>query len=272
MRWTSLAILMWAGLAHAESPDRSSDDAALQVGYDVGPGDVVKIQVYNEADLSGSYPVGEGGGIDLPLVGIYVVAGKDVEEIAAGLKALLAKDFLVDPQVFVAVETFASRKVKVMGAVPKPGVFPLSGEETLLDVLAAAGGVITERSSAEVQVKRARTGEIEPLIINLDDLMSRGEGNIRLAAGDTVYVPEGIFVYVSGQVAKPGQVNWRDGMTVSQAIVASGGPSKTANLKRAYILRKGQRIQVNLRKVMKGKAPDIPLQQGDQLFVDESVF
>lgn len=272
MRLMFLLLMLWGALSQAAAAQAEGGAGVSQAGYQVGPGDVIKVQIYNEADLSGSYPVGETGGIDLPLVGIYTVAGQDVEEIARGLTEVLEKDFLVDPQVSVQVETFASRKVKVMGAVRKPGVFPLTGEDTLLDVLAAAGGVVTERSSAEVQVKRARTGELEPLIIKLDDLMSRGEGNIELRAGDTVYVPEGVFVYVSGQVAKPGQINWRDGLTVRQAIVAAGGPMKTANLRKAYILRGGERVGVNLRRVLKGKDPDVPMQQGDQLFVDESVF
>lgn len=267
-----LGALSQAASAQASTSPADAGSAVSQAGYQVGPGDVIKVKVYNEADLSGSYPVGETGGIDLPLVGIYAVSGQDVEEIARGLTAVLEKDFLVDPQVSVQVETFASRKVKVMGAVRKPGVFSLTGEDTLLDVLAAAGGVVTERSSAEVQVKRARTGELEPLIVGLDDLMSRGEGNIQLQAGDTVYVPEGVFVYISGQVVKPGQINWREGMTVSQAILAVGGPMKTANLRKAYILRSGERVSVNLRRVLKGKDPDVPMQQGDQLFVDESVF
>jgi len=178
----------------------------------------------------------------------------------------------VDPQVTVRVETFASRKVNVVGAVRKPGVIPLTGPTTLLDILSEAGGVVAERSSQEVQVKRARTGEIEPLVVNLERLLSAGEGNVTLEAGDVVYVPEGAFVFVSGQVGKPGQVPWRDGLTVTQAMVAAGGPVRTANLRKAYILREGGRIEINLRRVMKGKDADVPIQQGDQLFVDESVF
>ena len=195
-----------------------------------------------------------------------------VEEIAASLTTKLASDFLVDPQVTVRVETFASRKVNVVGAVRKPGVIPLTGPTTLLDILSEAGGVVAERSSQEVQVKRARTGEIEPLVVNLERLLSAGEGNVTLEAGDVVYVPEGALVFVSGQVGKPGQVPWRDGLTVTQAMVAAGGPVRTANLRKAYILREGGRIEINLRRVMKGKDADVPIQQGDQLFVDESVF
>jgi len=267
----ALLMLFGMGQAHAEE---TVDPTVLVAapGYRVGPGDVLSVQVYNEKDLSGAYAVGQSGDVDLPLVGIFRVDGQDVEEIAASLTTKLASDFLVDPQVTVRVETFASRKVNVVGAVRKPGVIPLTGPTTLLDILSEAGGVVAERSSQEVQVKRARTGEIEPLVVNLERLLSAGEGNVTLEAGDVVYVPEGAFVFVSGQVGKPGQVPWRDGLTVTQAMVAAGGPVRTANLRKAYILREGGRIEINLRRVMKGKDADVPIQQGDQLFVDESVF
>ena len=272
--WNLLfALLMLLCMGQARADETTAATAQIGApGYKVGPGDVISVQIYNESDLSGAYAVGQSGSVDLPLVGVFSVDGQNVEEIAASLTSKIGSDFLVDPQVTVRVETYASRKVNVVGAVRRPGVIPLTGPTTLLDILAEAGGVVTERSSQEVQVKRARTGEIEPLVVNLERLLSAGEGNVTLEAGDVVYVPEGAFVFVSGQVGKPGQVPWRDGLTVTQAMVAAGGPVRTANLRKAYILRSGSRIEVNLRRVMKGKDADIPIQQGDQLFVDESVF
>ena len=132
--------------------------------------------------------------------------------------------------------------------------------------------MIIEKSSAEVQVKRARTGEIEPLVVNLDRLLSTGAGNVQLQVNDVIYVPESEFVYVSGQVSKPGPVAWRDGLTITQALIAAGGTNKTANLRKAYILREGHRIALNIKRIMKGRDLDIPVQAGDKIFVDESVF
>lgn len=263
------STLGWAGEA-TEAPVPPPPSAAP--GYKVGSGDLVKVAVYNEPDLTGTYLVGESGSIELPLVGTVEVRGHGVEEIASRLRQVLANGYLVDPQVSVVVERFSSRPVQVLGAVRNPGTFQLTGTTFLLDLLAQAGGIVAEKSSQEVQVKRARTGEITPVVVGLDKLVKTGEGNIEIMAGDVVYVPEGVFVFVSGQVARPGPVPWRDGITLSQAVAGSGGQLTTASIRRITILRGGSTIRVNLAKVLKGREVDPLVLAGDQIFVGESVF
>jgi len=241
--------------------------------YKVGPGDVLRVAVYMEADLSGSYPVSARGYLELPLVGEIEVAGLDTDEIARRLTGTLANGFLLKPQVTVQVEKYLSQAVQVLGAVRKPGQYYLRGTTMLLDLLSEAGGVYLERSSSEVQVKRARTGEIEPFVLNLDQLLASGEGNIEVRAGDIVYVPENRVVYVMGLVGKPGPINWQDGLTVTQAISAAGGPEKTAKLQKVKILREGgHTIEVNVKRILKGRDVDIPVQAGDKIILEESPF
>ncbi|MEM6930018.1 MAG: SLBB domain-containing protein, partial [Myxococcota bacterium] len=77
-------------------------------------------------------------------------------------------------------------------------------------------------------------------------------------------------VFVGGEVAKPGQIAFAEGVTVSEAVMKAGGHSETARLAGAYVLRDGSRIPVNLRRILRGKADDPELRPGDQVMVPES--
>ena len=256
--------VMHPGPAAAQDP--SPDTAS----YLLGTGDVLEVRVWEEEELSGELTVNEAGMIDLPLVGEVPARGRTVDEVSEDLRQRLAKDFLVEPQVSVSIKTHASQPVLVQGAVRKPDRYLLTRSTTLLEILAEAGGVLVEKSSQEVHLTRG--GGSETVVVKLDALLSTGDGNIVLQAGDVIYVPENEVVYVSGQVLKPGAVTWRDGLTVVQAVTEAGGASPGANLRKAYILRGRERIEINIRRVMRGKDADQPLLAGDQLFIDESVL
>lgn len=264
--------LIWVAtpVAWAQEPVPVPSDGS-SVHYRTGPGDVLSVQVYGEADLSGQFPVTESGSIAHPLLGEVAVARSSIGEIQAMLIQRLSADILVDPKVSVEVRTYGSQAVRVLGAVEKPGTYFLRGPTTVLDILAEAGGVKQDKSSLEVRLKRGGDTE-EGVAIPLHQLLGSGEGNAAVHAGDSIWVPEGEFVYVSGDVGKPGQVIWRDGLTVTQALAACGGPTRTANLRRTYILREGERIDVNIRRIQKGRAEDLRVRPGDRFFVKESAF
>jgi len=261
-------VLLASGPARAQDAGEAAE--AVDAAYLIGRGDVLRVTVYDEEGLSGTYTVDETGKVEFPLVGRLDAESQTISSLEASLTRQLGARYLVNPHVTVVVETFGSQRVQVLGAVKKPGPYHLSGYTTLLDILGEAGGINTERSSQEVQVKRA--GEDAPIVVNLSKLLTQGQGNIPVRDGDVIYVAESEVIYVSGQVAKPGAVPWRDGLTVTQALTAAGGASSTANLRKVYIMRGGQRNRVNVRRVLKGRDADMRVQAGDQLFVDESVF
>ncbi len=266
-----LAVLVMWGLAAMLALPASAAAEGAQA-YRMGPGDVVKISVYGEESLGGSFKVKEGGTIDLPLIGRIEVLGLSPDELDLALTSRLGQDLLVNPQVTVEVATYASRPVQVLGAVRTPGIYYLNGPTTLLDILAQAGGVLNEKSSQELQVKRGASTTAEPFRIDLPALLTQGEGNLSLESGDVVLVKEGEFIYVSGDVSKPGPVVWRNGISLSQAIAAAGGANRTANLRKITLLRSGRPTRVNLKSVLKGTIADPPLTPGDQVVVGESVF
>ena len=255
----AFSLMMASYRAHAE------DDA-----YVLGAGDSVSIQVFDEGELSGSFTIGEDGTIDYPLLGRVQVAGQTASGLDSSLTERLGTKYLRDPQIQVSVDQFGSHPVQVLGAVKKPGLVHLTGRNTVLDVIAEAGGV-TGAGVAEVRVKFADT-ERGSVSLSLEDLMADQAKNLRLAAGDVVHISEGMVVYVSGEVNKPGSVPFTEGLTMTQALSKSGGTKRTARTREAYILRGEQRISINLKKVLRGKAADVMLKPDDQIVLQESVF
>jgi polysaccharide export outer membrane protein len=243
-------------------------EPAMERSYRVDAGDVLRVDIYGESDLSGLFSVGPDGAA-LPLIGNVPLRGQTVDEAARAIRERLAGAFLRDPQVSVRVETYASKPVQVLGAVEKPGTYFLNGPTTLLEILARAGDIDSEHGVVK-QVQWRRGEQTEQ--IDLQRLLAAGTGDRLLESGDVVYVPEGWVVYVSGQVEKPGEVPFIDGLTVARALATAGGAKKTARLKEAYILREGERIAVPLRAILRGRSPDVTLKPGDQLFLEEAVF
>ena len=238
--------------------------------YRLGAGDTVEIQVYQEEDLTGMYTIREDGFIEMPLLGRVCAVGRSVGELSDGLAEELGSAFLVNPQVSVRVETFNSQPVQVLGGVNKPGVIYLTGPTTLQEILAKAGGLSSVGSAQEVLIKNDWDGEQKN--VDLGRLLSEGEGNYQLRGGDVVYVSEGQTVYVAGEVDKPGSVPFQEGLTITEAIAEAGGATPTATLREVYILRDGERLQINVKRILKGRIPDVELMRGDQIFIEESVL
>jgi polysaccharide biosynthesis/export protein len=256
----------------AEPSGQATLAGATNPGYVVGPGDAIKVEVYGEQDLCGSYPVYEGGYITYPLVGKVQVGGLTLSQLADELTHQLAARFLVDPHVTVRVDRYSSQPVQVLGAVAKPGVFYLEGRTTVRQILALAGGVEAEKAVKEVRIERQVGGQRETMVVKLDRLLTDGENDVVLQGGDVVNVVEGMVVYLSGQVKKPGAVSYWDGITVSRALAEGGGLGDYAKMREAHVMRDGERIVFNLRRLLAGRDEDIVLLPGDQLVIETSVF
>jgi len=236
--------------------------------YAVGVHDVLEIKTFEEESLSGEFVVGEDGTIDFPLVGHLAVDGLTTSQVDELLTHRLALSFLVDPQIKVQVASFASKPIRILGAVKKPGVYPLSGPTSVLELIAMAGGMATD-GVTEVRVNRR--GVEDPLVLRLDQ-SGGDESAWMLQQGDTVQVLPPKVVYVAGEVVKPGAVPIGEAMTISQAIILAGGAKGTARLRKVWIKRGDQQIKVNLKRVLQGRDTDVVLEPDDQILIAESVL
>src|SRR5262245_34386395 len=107
--------------------------------YKVGPGDILRISVYGQDDLTKDYQVAPDGTVPFPLIGKVQADGLTRAELAERIRVLLEKDYLVNPQVAITVREYLSQKVHVVGEADKPGLYYLSGPTTLVEIMSKAG-------------------------------------------------------------------------------------------------------------------------------------
>jgi len=170
-------------------------------------------------------------------------------------------------RIFVPLQP-GGRNVIVVGAVQKPGVVPYEQGLTLIGAIGKAGGTLPEADTTQITLKRAHAAT--PQTINLNTL----QADIPLQPGDQITVPYRTirqFILIRGSVRRPGLINYVEGMTLTQAIEAAGGPLPEAKLERVTIQRpsgkRTQRITVNLLQVARGTRADEVLQAGDTIDV-----
>jgi polysaccharide biosynthesis/export protein len=216
--------------------------------YTIGPGDVLKITVWGHEDLSKDYPVTLDGRVPFPLIGSVQAAGLTTSELARRLRDLLEKDYLVNPQVIVAVRDYLSTKVHVMGEAEKPGLFYLTGPTTLLEILSKAGG-LSRTAGKDLVLVRTETGKetgtpgvtSSTVLLRLDlRKIQAGDvkENILLQNGDMMFVPKGSAFFVLGEVTKAGTFALDKETSVLEAITLAGGFNGTAAPSGVKVLRR----------------------------------
>jgi len=251
--------------------------------YAIGPKDLLEIKVFDLPELNQTVRVAEDGTITLPLLGSVRVEGLSKNAVEDRLKVLLEEKWLENAQVSVFIKEYQSKQVAVIGAVENPGMYKLVGKLTLLQVISEAGG-FTEKVSNEIFVLRNNAGgEAASLVIDLEELLQNGNQklNLPLQPGDVINVPVDtvIHVYVFGAVGRPGALDVKksDGITLLQAIAQAGGIAEGGSKSGVIIKRKTKegkelKLKVNIKKIIKGDKPDIELQEGDVVYVSESIF
>jgi polysaccharide biosynthesis/export protein len=251
--------------------------------YRLGAGDVLEVTVFGNDDLSRTTTVQTTGSISLPLLGEVPVAGLTVSEAKQKLTSLLARDYLVNPQVDVKVKEYQSQFVTVLGEVNSPGRKGLRGRTRLIDVLVDAGG-FTPRASGEVSITRAegtfdgggsllrlRFGSATPSAIDQINL------ELVLRNGDIITALPKFYVTVEGEVTRPGRYVLDGDLTVTGAISTAGGLTRygknDVQVRRVdAVTGKTTIIAVDLKDVRKGKKPDLALLPNDVVTVPRRIF
>jgi polysaccharide export outer membrane protein len=252
--------------------------------YIVGPDDVLKVTVYDQPQLTGSYPVQADGTFTFPLVGRVKVGGLSMQAIEDELRGRLAQGYLKNPQVGVAVDQYRSQQVFVMGEVRQPGSLQFTGSMTVIEALARSGST-TERAALEALIVRSPGGAPPPLdaaaveraqqskdseVIRVD-LQSLQTGtlsqNATLRGGDTLFVPRADTVFVSGHVQSAGEFAIRKGMTLRQVLALAGGVTERGSTGRIQIIRKADGREQTI-----GADLEDVVQPGDTIVVRERFF
>ena len=156
--------------------------------YKIGPEDVIDVSVFKVPELSKSVQVADGGTINLPLVGEIAAAGKTARDIELELTKKLGDKYLKSPQVTVFVKEYNSQRVTVEGAVKKPGVYPIRGKSSLLQLLASAGGLEEIAETGNILVVRQVDGKRYAGRFDLDAIRKGSADDPQVQQGDVVIV------------------------------------------------------------------------------------
>jgi protein involved in polysaccharide export with SLBB domain len=234
--------------------------------YKVGVGDVLFVNLKNSSQSSGYYTVRGDGTIDFPLAGEKVIVAdqtvEDIEEMLASGITLFP-----DPQVEVKVREYGSHKITVSGMVDRPGEKNLQREAIPLFVIRAEA--IANSRATKAIVTRAPLLKAESYDLSdskTDDVLIY-PGNSVEFTGDGGSRNSGPgFYFISGGAVSPGQKDMAPGLTLYQAVVASGGAK--GDPKKAVIRRKNESgvfsvFEHNLRAIKSGKAVDPAVSPGD---------
>ena len=194
--WIGLGTMMAAGVAAQTANKSASKPAAAQnvpvtdPSYKIGPQDVLRIDVWKEAEISRSVPVRPDGKISLPLLNDVQAEGLTAMELSNVLTEGLKK-YITNPQVTVSISEINSRRVYVTGEVTRPGAFPLLPNMTVLQALTSAGGFTQFARTKKIYVLRSESGRPvkHPFNYNVVVNGNRQEDNIVLQPGDTIVVP-----------------------------------------------------------------------------------
>jgi polysaccharide biosynthesis/export protein len=299
--------------AQAVNPNRTAPPSApsapqnavggeIYGGYMIGVGDILDIHVNDEERVTGRYQVDQDGKLSIPLLsGQIPAAGTTTFELSSRLREELKKqDILRDPAVTVLIVRGMTQNVSVLGAVMRPGTYPIEKPTSIVDLISLAGGLAPNagstatishqadshapavvNASVATNNSTATANKDGILSINLTTLMASKDpaANVLVHPGDVITISTAPVVFVVGAVLRPGAFTVQDAksrMTVLQAVAMAEGTTSVASLGKTIIVRQSasdterKEIPVDLKQVMRGKEKDEILEANDILFVPES--
>lgn len=243
---------------------------AVEADTLLGPGDVLRISVFEQPDLSLEVRVSESGTITYPLIGEVKVGGETPAAAERKISSLLENGgFLKNPHVSIIVSQLQSQQVSVLGQVNRPGRYPLEGNRTLSDVLALASGIAPEGGDL-ITLVRSKDSVVSRQVIDLAEMMRTGNvnDNLNIVAGDIVYVDRAQKFYIYGEVQRPSQYRLEHNMTVLQALSVGGGLTPRGTERGVRIKRQNPNGEME---IIKAKHDDL-VQPNDVVYVQESLF
>jgi polysaccharide export outer membrane protein len=170
-------------------PDLSKEANNESSQFALGVGDVIRVSVWKNTDLSQTVILGPDGFVTLPLMGEIHVAGMTANQLGRLIESKL-KSYVVNPQVTVSMVEIHSRQVFVLGQVTKPGSFPLIAPITVLQLIAEAGGLNIYANRKGIFILRIENDTTKKIPFNYSEVMKgNAKQNLTLQPGDTVVVP-----------------------------------------------------------------------------------
>lgn len=182
----ALAVVLLTGAVSASSALAQDSTALLRergAGAELRAGDIVRLRIWREPDLSGDFQISEQGVAVFPKLGPRFVAGLPVDSLEAELIAGY-REYLRNP----SINVIALRRINVLGAVRNPGLYPVDFTMTIADAVALAGGATPQGVPDRVEL--LRNGERVTARLTSGTRLA----DARIQSGDQLYVPERTWV------------------------------------------------------------------------------
>ena len=259
------ATLGLAALGAQAQPSAAAANANANAEYRLGAGDVVRIVVYQNPDLTLETRVSETGVISYPLLGSVRIGG-----LAVSAAEKLIADGLKNGLILLQIK---GNQASVLGQVNRPGRYPIETTDMrLTDLLANAGGVATSGGDILV-LSGTRNGKPYRLEVDLPSVFGptadAGRANdVIIQNGDVLWVDRAPIVYIYGEVQRPGPMRLERGMTLMQALATGGGLNPRGTERGIRVHRKGADGKVQVMQ----PGMDDSLKDGDVVYVKESLF
>ena len=237
----------------------------------LGPGDVVRITVYQNPDLNTEARVSETGAINFPLIGSVGVSGSTLGQAEQAIaKKLREGGFVLRPQVTMQLVTIRSNQISILGQVTKPGRYPIDlAGSRVSEMVAQAGGVLPTGNDV-VTLVGTRNGNPIKMDIDLPAIMQAGKNELDVPVenGDIIYVDRAPQAYIYGEVQRPGAMRIERGMTLLQALANAGGVTARGTEKGIRVTRRDDKGMVHVSEM---KMNDL-VERDDVIYVKESLF
>ncbi len=272
-----------------ESPAASSSEflspaKAFNQTYQLQPGDLLDISVWEHPELSQKIQIREDGTFPFPLIGSIQAIGRTTAALEEEIRQRLNQDYIVNPQVSIRL---SGAQFTILGQKGDSGSYPIEGSIDLMTALSKAGDILTLRTNP-VEIIR-RQGKRQVVIqANVDRLLSGKDPNIPVLPRDTIYVKPpaageqkvsirlvGAKFTALGEVNNPGNYGVEGPMDLLTAISVAGGISKFGS-SAVEVIRsvRDQKvvIRANVDRILKGKDPNLPIQPRDTIYARRRLF
>ncbi len=292
----AMGLTAWGQRAQRPAGGASSMEQitnAVRPDYTMGPDDQILIRSSQVPEINERpFRIDADGFVELPIVGKIRAGGITLQAFEKELTNRL-REFVRDPQVFVSLAQFRGEPVFFVGAFGAPGIYPLSGRRTLVEMLTVVGGISPNATRRIKITRRTDYGpmplpnavenvekKISTVEISLNSLSENinPEEDIVLQPYDVISAERAERVYVSGDVARAASIELgeRSSISIAQALTEAGGFAPTAKRNQVRVLRlisgtdRRAEILVDAGRVFEGKDRDFPLLPNDVVYVPSS--
>ncbi|MBU2415534.1 MAG: SLBB domain-containing protein [Gammaproteobacteria bacterium] len=212
------------------------DNLPVPLDYQMGPGDVISVQIFGKNNQNLSLTIDRDGSINLPDIGPVAVAGQTFAQLRKQLNDVI-KNKTIGVDVSVTMGAMRTMQVYIVGEAIQPGAYNVNGLTTITQALIASGGV--KKSGSLRHIKLMRKGQVVSEF-DLYDLLLKGDTSkdLRLSSGDTLFIPlRDNRITIEGQVARPAVYEAKGDTTLGQLLSLAGGAKPQAYLSRVSVRR-----------------------------------